>query len=680
MRIDERRLAILCAAPAILLLAFQATWPWPFFSDDAFISLRFADRLLHGDGLTWTDGERVEGYSNLLFVLLTAGLGALGLELVDAARLIGAVSTLLALWLLALALRPKDLRTGALATIPPLLVASSQTVLGWTLGGLEGPLLLALLAWGIGGVVTEVYRQADPTRWQARVLLRLGAPFALACWTRPDAPLWALGCGGGLLLLGLRSDARAALRATVTFGAPALVAVLAQSVFRVVYYGDVVPNTAHVKAGFDPARLGDGVTYVTGALLAVPGLTTLAIVGAALIAWLARPRRVVWLLLLPLGAWLCYLVTIGGDHFPGRRLLHGALVPMALLAGLGGYAAARSLPATLVVTALGVAATTVDVWFARTDPQSLELRGEVWEWRGKALGEALERAFADRERADRPLLAVDAAGALPYYSRLPALDMLGLCDRTIATTPEPAWIATMRPEIPRPPGHLRGNGAYVMDRAPDLLMFSNPPGLPLPVFVSACEFEDDPRFLDGYRCVLLDLGEQPLTETLRETLRCSLWVRVEGAAGVRRGDDRVEVPAWLFGAFALPAPVQRRHQPASGDPQRDGAQMAAMQQVLAWYTAGAVTATVASGGGFALRLPAGATAEMTLSLPAGRWDVALEPPDSGEVRAIAGAGLTGEQLSVALPPGVAEGPVTLGLVGHAEGPWPQRLVLRRTAH
>jgi hypothetical protein len=45
-----------------------------------------------------------------------------------------------------------------------------------------------------------------------------------------------------------------------------------------------------------------------------------------------------------------------------------------------------------------------------------------------------------------------------------------------------------------------------MDQAPDLMLFAPPPGLPLPLFVSASEFEDDPRFLHGYRCVLVDLG------------------------------------------------------------------------------------------------------------------------------------------------------------------------------
>ena len=101
IRDDTRLLSMLATAPALLLLAFQATWPWPFFSDDSFISLRYAERLLQGDGLTFTDGERVEGYSNLLWVLLTAGLGALGMDLVAAARLLGAGCTILALWWLA---------------------------------------------------------------------------------------------------------------------------------------------------------------------------------------------------------------------------------------------------------------------------------------------------------------------------------------------------------------------------------------------------------------------------------------------------------------------------------------------------------------------------------------------------------------------------------------------------
>jgi hypothetical protein len=79
---------------AVLLLAHIAYF-YPFMADDAFISLRYAERLLEGEGLTWNDGACVEGYSNLLWVLLDAGLRALGMALPSAVRLLGIGSALL---------------------------------------------------------------------------------------------------------------------------------------------------------------------------------------------------------------------------------------------------------------------------------------------------------------------------------------------------------------------------------------------------------------------------------------------------------------------------------------------------------------------------------------------------------------------------------------------------------
>src|SRR5262249_53348437 len=130
------RWVALATLPALALLALQASWPWPFFSDDAFISLRYSERLLAGEGLTWTAGGRVEGYSNLTWVLGCALLGACGIDLVLAARALGAAATALALLAIARAQQPRDLRSAALAGVAPLLAASTQVVLGWTCGGL----------------------------------------------------------------------------------------------------------------------------------------------------------------------------------------------------------------------------------------------------------------------------------------------------------------------------------------------------------------------------------------------------------------------------------------------------------------------------------------------------------------------------------------------------------------
>ncbi|MHC4066890.1 MAG: hypothetical protein ACYSUI_20630, partial [Planctomycetota bacterium] len=69
---------------ALLLLHAAA---YTFLTDDAFISFRYARNLSEGLGLVFNPGfERVEGYSNFLWVVLLAGVNALGLAPESAAH------------------------------------------------------------------------------------------------------------------------------------------------------------------------------------------------------------------------------------------------------------------------------------------------------------------------------------------------------------------------------------------------------------------------------------------------------------------------------------------------------------------------------------------------------------------------------------------------------------------
>jgi len=76
-------LAAVCGAGLVWLLAKEHL---PFFADDALISLRYADRLLSGHGLTFTTGEHVEGYSNLLWILVIAAGGLIHGNLIVSVR------------------------------------------------------------------------------------------------------------------------------------------------------------------------------------------------------------------------------------------------------------------------------------------------------------------------------------------------------------------------------------------------------------------------------------------------------------------------------------------------------------------------------------------------------------------------------------------------------------------
>ena len=76
MSVKQRNIAVtlVLVVIALAVLAIHANHFLPFIADDALISLRYSQRLLAGQGLTWNPGERVEGYSNLLWVLCCAAI------------------------------------------------------------------------------------------------------------------------------------------------------------------------------------------------------------------------------------------------------------------------------------------------------------------------------------------------------------------------------------------------------------------------------------------------------------------------------------------------------------------------------------------------------------------------------------------------------------------------------
>ena len=63
----------------------------PFLQDDAYLSFRYVDNYLNGHGLVFNQGERVEGYTNFLWVILLALAANLGFALPEAARWLGII-------------------------------------------------------------------------------------------------------------------------------------------------------------------------------------------------------------------------------------------------------------------------------------------------------------------------------------------------------------------------------------------------------------------------------------------------------------------------------------------------------------------------------------------------------------------------------------------------------------
>jgi len=482
------------------VLAWQCSRAFPFIADDTLISLRYSERLAAGQGLSWTDGEWVEGYSNLLYVLLCAALGAVGLDLILAARVIGIGAAAAAV----LGVAAYGARSGWGPALAGAALLGAAPGLGiWAVGGLEQPLLGALLAgaWGVALVADE--------RREGRLALGAGGLFALAAWTRPDAPLFAVLAG----VWGLKRGPGFALR----LGAPALAAVALQLGFRLLYYGDWVPNTAHAKLAMSWHRVETGLAYVWEGSWPMALLIGVAGVGAV-----RTESRTRWLLIPAVGAWLVYVGFIGGDIFPARRHLLPILPALALLGGQAFRGGSWPVWAGALGLAMGnaLAMDSFDSAYARG-------RAERWEWSCGIIAAAVGQSFREAD----PLLATNAAGCWPYFSGLDSLDMLGLNDSHIATHPTPILGQKLI-------GHELGDGEYVLRRQPDLLLMGTWEGAEKPGYYGERQLAKLDGFRSSYRLVRFESQGQSAL----------IWVRHSSERiGPIADAHGVVLGPWLFG-------------------------------------------------------------------------------------------------------------------------------------
>jgi hypothetical protein len=167
-----------------LLLAHMAYF-YPYTPDDTFISLRYAQRLVEGKGLTWNDGEYVEGYSNPLWVMLAAALNIFSVDLLNAVQLMGAIFTGLTLFVFARYARQFALPTSSLL-LGACTFSLTAPVAIWAVGGLEMPLVMLLFAWAL------VFTRSLLDNKNHKSAIAAGCALGLICWLRPEGPLYAI--------------------------------------------------------------------------------------------------------------------------------------------------------------------------------------------------------------------------------------------------------------------------------------------------------------------------------------------------------------------------------------------------------------------------------------------------------------------------------------------------------
>jgi hypothetical protein len=214
--------------------------------DDTYIGLRFSRNFAAGEGLVFNPGDKVEGYTNFLWILLGSVPYICGIDPIFFIRFVGVISAILAAIAsgkFAYAISGKSRLSFAVAAF---LFASLPFAMGEAAMGLETLLFSFLVISGFA----EWLLEENGTK---RNGFSSGIYIALSALTRPE------GLAIGLFLFGVDGFRRIRNTDRVVvsrrfFQRWMIFAFVAVShiVFRFLYYADFVPNTFHAKVGLCP--------------------------------------------------------------------------------------------------------------------------------------------------------------------------------------------------------------------------------------------------------------------------------------------------------------------------------------------------------------------------------------------------------------------------------------------
>jgi len=408
---------------AVLIYAARVWWMDDgryVLYDDALISFRYAHNLANGHGLVFNPGQRVEGYTNFLWVILLAGGMRLGVDVLWLAKAIGIVCGIGVLLLTLMVSDSLLPGAGNWIVFPSFLLASTASLPRYALSGMETLMFsvwLCLALWlelGVGGLKGGIFA---------------AAALALASLTRPEGVLFfVVFAVARIVERALRGQRlfvlfREGLLRLLTFAlifAPYFA-------WRYGYYGYLLPNTFYAKAGgLSVAAVGRGLRYLRNELL----ILNLPMLLCGLFGLLLPKRRGVLAMLFTVVVYLAYVVTIGGDDFNvfGPRFLL-VIFPWLAIVGLAGlielafqHLRAPQFFLMLSVVVLLVLECGLSAFEMIPYRDAIELNHGWW---------ATAEWLAARA-APESLVAVDAAGIIPFHTGLPTIDMLGLNDVHIA--------------------------------------------------------------------------------------------------------------------------------------------------------------------------------------------------------------------------------------------------------
>ncbi|UZS00136.1 hypothetical protein [Chondrinema litorale] len=405
----------------ISLLAFLA-FNNRFIQDDAFISFRYAENFAKGKGLVFNDGEFVEGYTNFLWtVIISSGLLVVDnpVEISYFVSILFFIGTLLSTYYLCY------LITGNYTTsfISIILLGTNYSFSSYATGGLETQFqtFFLILAFILGMLnlinLTKIRLIIFSIICGLTLLIRLDSLLLLFIsflfFTKP--------------LYNNLLTSKNKISYVLSLVLPFSLILGSWLIWKLSFYGDILPNTFYVK--------GTSSNYELGVIYLYQFFKSywLIFISPVIIFSLIKKRDLkINMLILAILIWCLYITKVGGDFMEFRFMI--PILPLLFV--VFSYSIQHLpyflLKLSIIIIILSGSFNHGNYFKSRYGIESIDdlhdhmyAAGENWVGIGKAMGH-----FFNSDSSIK--IGVCAAGAIPYYSKMYTIDMHGLNDEWIA--------------------------------------------------------------------------------------------------------------------------------------------------------------------------------------------------------------------------------------------------------
>lgn len=439
--------------------------------DDEMISMRYAEHIADGLGPQWnTNGEKVEGFSNPLWVYIMATIHLLPIPKAKISlviQLLGLLILIVNLYYIKKIAQLLSDNNKFIVIASLLLVTLYLPLINWTLQGVEISLIILLTSSSFYLTIKNL----NDDKFSSIQLILL----AIAIWIRMDAILIYL-CFVLFLYFYDKNHYRQILHSGLIF---LFISLIVLFIWRIHYFGEWLPNTYYLKMTGYPffSRFGKGIyvflkyiLFLTPLLFALPYYLYI------------KTKKIILLLPLSiLSIFIVYSIYIGGDSWewwmPVNRFIILGMPLFIILMVISIFEISKTISKKITILSgkqnyifiVSVLFAFIFLNFNRFE----YLKGEL----------LLSKTFTVKDNSNAVILALQAnkilkkdtrvgvviAGVLPYFLERNCIDLLGKNDKAIARMP--VLPNKNRSFLDYNPGHEKWNYNYSIGKLqPDAVL------------------------------------------------------------------------------------------------------------------------------------------------------------------------------------------------------------------